>query len=295
MSGWLDDSSGKEHTATPVSVGGGSVPAFSTSTKKFGSSSAYFNRAGNTTGGVIRIPSSNDFDLSNTWSINFWVYCQRTAAYYLGFFSNWDNNDGMNLYTRDDNFRINGKFQTSGGTATTHTLTTPTNNAWTHIAVSRNQSAGWWRVWKNGTQIYNHDLSGAWGGTHFNSSNPFHIGSMNGTSYVMNGFIDAFHIEDGVSNWSGSFSVPTEAPIATAYSVLLMQFNERFYEIQGTLTHDARLTIVDFDTRTIEYDADVSAGAYAIDVDDNTPKLIVAERLSNGKSISYGQVIPVLV
>ena len=301
MSGWLDDTTGR-HTASVTSVGGGTVPTYSTSQKKFGSSSAYFDMTDNETGGVITLPDSDDWAFSNTWSINFWFYPTRSYVTYLGFFSTWQTN-GMKVYLRDSNFRPDSRFSTSTGTAATDTAAgAPTNYAWNHLAMSRDSS--YWRLWLNGTLRYIHDISGAHAGTHTNVSNPLRIGAMNDAStltrpYPFDGYLDGFHIEDGVSNWTGTstgvqyFDPGTlTEPTVTAYSVLLMNFNETFYQVQGNLSHEARVTVTDEDSRTIEYDDVVSAGSYAIDVDDNSLKTVVAVRESDGELLGYGRVTP---
>jgi len=299
MSGWLDDTSGKGHVATAAQINLGEAPVFSTGVKKFGSSSAYFNKyGGNGSGGMITIPTSNDFDLSGTWSISFWAYMQRTQAIYYGLWSNMaGDNDGMRMFLYDQDGGGVSEHQTTAGRASVNMRPFgPVNNTWTHIALSRNQSAGWARGWVDGVQRYTSALTGAWSGTSYNSVNQFVIGAMRSSgSAPFNGYIDAFHIEDGISNWSDPFTPPVAAPVATAYSVLLMNFNETFYKVQGTLSSDARVVVTDEDSRTIEYDGVESAGAYSIDVDDNSTKTVTAVRESDGKTLGYGRVVPISV
>ena len=305
MPGWLDDDTGT-HTATAINIGpAGTTPTFDTNTKKFGSSSAKFVRASNEIGGCIRIPDHADFTLSNTWSISLWFYPQWSNTN-MGLFCNWDESyspkGGTFVRIRHDNFRLDNRWWMSGGEAAMNSsIYTPSNNNWNHLALSRDQSAGLWRLWLNGQQRYSHDLSGTYGGSHQNTPNPLCIGIFNDSNDLnytnpFNGYIDAFHIEDGVSNWSSNFDHNAlTQPTVTAYSKLLLNFNENFYQVQGTLSDEARVTVIDSDSRAVEYDAVESAGAYAVDVDDNTEKTVIAQRTSDGKVLGYGLVTPTLL
>lgn len=301
MSGWLDDATGR-HTATTTVVGGGQAPAFSTTQKKFGSSSAYFWRVGPEDGGVISLPNSADWVLSNTWSISFWIRPEWSSSNYFGLFSTLQTY-GMRLFLTSSTFRVNGDFSMQSGVATTDDPAgTPINGAWNHIAISRDGS--WWKLYINGRLKWRHSIDGAWASTHRVSTSPLRIGAMEDATTLdrpqpYKGWIDAFHIEDGVSNWPGTstgdihfdYNAITE-PEPTQYSVLLMNFNETFYTVQGVLSDNARIIVMDESSRTVEYDAVEVAGAYSIDVDDNSAKTVIAIKEDDGNGIAYGRVIP---
>jgi len=318
MSGWLNDESTYDHVATPTAVATGAAPTYSTSIKKFGSSSAKFVRTSDVAGGYLNIPDSDAFMFTMTWSINFWIY-PIWNNYYMGLFGDWiggSTDYGWKFYFHEDDARIRSTWSW-GNDAHSWTFSTGVgqylipNDTWTHIAISRDASAQRYRIWKNGVLATIKDFTSGRGGLERNSSRDFYIGAQddlvggNGPKFFFNGYIDALHIEDGVSNWSGAdgtigtkyFSPEnyTVGPTATAYSTLLMNFDETLYEVAGDLSHDSRIIVIDEDTRTVEYDATVSGGgSYSVTVNDTDLKTVTAVRESDGEGITYGRVVPSL-
>jgi hypothetical protein len=298
MSGWLTDESDNNFTATAYSWGANGVaPTFSTDQKKFGTSSAYFSRYGNDQGGCIRLPDDNAFTLSTTFTIDWWMK-QINSGVHMGVYAQNTDENGVRIMLSDVRKLYTEFWMTSGSVGPGSDPYTYSNNAWTHVAIVRNAAAQNWKVYRDGTQVASYGWASPWNGTLSNIAATPAIGiggysSNPGYSYPFNGYIDAFRITDGEALWTQNFDHNAlTQPVATSNTVLLMNFNETFYQVQGTLSDQARVIVIDEDTRTVEYDDIKSAGAYAIDVYDNSVKFVAAERLSDGKSLAYGQVIP---
>jgi len=320
MSGWLNDESSNSHVATPTAVATGAAPTYSTSVKKFGSSSAKFVRTSNLAGGYLSIPDSSAFTLPTTWSMNFWIYPTSLGSTHQGLFGNWRDqaiDTGWKVFFDDNDARVRGRWSW-GLNANSWTWVTSDgqylipNNTWTHIAVSRDTPAQRWRLWINGILAWIRNFDDGRGGAGArDSSRSFYIGAQDdliggdGPRYFFDGYIDALHIENGVSNWAGDDSTEgtkyfspenyTEGPTATAYTSLLMNFNETLYEVAGTLSHDSRIMVVDEGGRTVENDSVETAGAYSVTVNDADPKSVIAIRESDGKILGYGRVTPSIV
>jgi len=64
------------------------------------------------------------------------------------------------------------------------------------------------------------------------------------------------------------------------------------YRIKGELSENSRVVILKESDWSIDYNADVDAGVYSIDVDDDSDRLTFARMLSNGWTIGYGAVTP---
>jgi hypothetical protein len=308
MSGWLNDDSGQGHVASAVGQNGGTAPTYDQNNKKFGSSSAYFAGTSNTVGGVISIPDSDDWSFGMTFTVQMWVRFDSASGNQWGVLSQYSQDNIAGSATRfgiwDDN-KVNWlSIQTAPGQwAGTAQHETGQTSGWHHFMLCRNNPS--WHYFIDGVLRYYHAGGGtAYGSDTYNSSLPLILGAFNQQASFANGYlqgwIDALHIEKGVAYNTGTsvgstYFNPTNdigEPTATANSVLLMNFNEIFYQVQGTLSHDARIIVIDEDTRTVEHDQVETAGAYAIDVDDNSEKTVVAVRESDGDLLGYGRVIP---
>lgn len=301
MPGWLIDESGN-HTATAVQMNGGTAPTPSESIKKFGSSSAKFVRTSNLEGGGVSMPDSDDF--FPTTNVNFtlqWWMFPQWSSFYSGIFGQRNGTNGHRARLNDGNRQLEIEFQTNSGHVGMN-AGDPGGNAWHHVAIVRNASQGYWQIWRDGNRANTWSFSsGNYGVSLANVAAPFIIGVAENTSDPIaeavlpwNGYIDGFHLEVGVARWdtvnfdAGALLEPT----VTEYTKVLMNFNETFYQVQGTLSDDSRIIVIDEATRTVEHDAVESAGAYVVGVDDDQEKTIAAIRESDGKTLGYGRVLP---
>lgn len=319
MSGWLNDDTGR-HTFTVETVGGGSATpvTYSTSIKKFGSSSAKFVRTSDTIASFLKTANHSDFNLgSDNFSINFWVYPQYQSGEVHGIMTNWENlsiDTGWNIQFRSNEtyprMQFSSGYDAGSGLTGNQTAYTCPDSQWSHVAISRDDSFSprKYRMWINGRLVYNYGSATGYFGYGFrNTSAPFWIGARDDSGQTtpieyFNGYLDGLHIERGVSNWSGETTGTVyfdhnalTAPTETAYSILLMNFNETLYEVNGDLSHDARIIVIDETTGEIDSDSVETAGSYSLTVNDNNEKTVVAVRESDGESLSYGRVIPTTV
>ena len=310
MSGWLNDTSGKGHIATAQGVNGGTAPTYDLTNKKFGSSSAKFTRTSDYVGGIITLPSSDDWWLDMTWTWQMWIKTNGWNDAEWGVMNRDDESGQRGWYalightegTVDSSYHtVNDKWP-----GTDHHGAVQTDGNWHHLMMCRSNPN--WHYFVDGVLRYYHDASGTYGYdqhlANVNMSLALGCKAQRSDFYghYFNGWIDAFHIEKGIARYTGTSVGSTYfdpnalgEPTATSYSVLLMNFNEIRYQINGTVSAEARITVIDSDSRTIEYDGIKSAGAYSIDVDDDTEKTVIAERVSDGSVLGYGRIIPTTV
>jgi hypothetical protein len=176
----------------------------STSTAKFGSSSAYFD--GN--GDFLSYAYSSDFDLSGgTYTIEGWVNPSSLASemgvickHGFGIGADW-----MFYITNSTTV----KFYTNG-TAYTRTVPTISTGTWYHFAVVRSAATGLISIYWNGT------LAGATiSATTTNTAATLGIGAdrPNNPQVYFNGYIDEVRITKGTARYTSNFT-----PSASAFS-----------------------------------------------------------------------------
>lgn len=304
--GWLDDTSGLNSPYLGNQGGAQYNAEADLTTKKFGSAAAKMNTF-QTLGGGILINDAANWRMTSDSTIQCW-FRVTTLPSETGYGSQtiWLQRDGSNInvaahiYT-DDRIRIYVYTPGGGYVAVDGSPSGPvvTKNVWHHIAISR----------VNYTYYLCYDgavlLSENKGNYYFDNpdnTGPMAIGYCGSISWPNSGanglvgWIDSFHIEVGVGRWSSGFNPETDPysqqqTLPTAYSKILMNFNEPVYQIQGNLSDNARITIIDESSREVEYDSLESAGSYVISVSDLTEKTVLARRTSDGKCIAYGNVV----
>ncbi len=162
----------------------------STAQSKFGGSSAYFDG----TGDYISFASNSDFSFgTGDFTVEFWLNCTR-AGNVIDYASNTPNLyfDGSNNLV----FYAGGasRISTSGVVA----------NTWQHIALCRSGTST--RLFIDGTQV---------GSTYtdtINYSNAVpYIGSNNGGTGSITGYIDDLRITKGIARYTTNFTPPTAA------------------------------------------------------------------------------------
>jgi hypothetical protein len=172
----------------------------STSVKKFGTASIYFDG----TGDNIRMPSSPNFAINAVdFTIEFWIYPTSLAAQ----FTVVDFRGAMNNVGFTDYIGTNGKinlFQEGGSTYLT-TTGTISANVWTHIAYVR--SNGTIKVYINGAA----DPTTASNTTNWLAPNGFaFIGSNYVGSNYLPGYLDDFRITK-YARYLTNFTLPSVA------------------------------------------------------------------------------------
>ena len=202
----FSDYSGSAHTVTA----NGSV-AFSTTTKKIGTSSIYF------TGGKLEIPSSTDFDFAGDFTIEYWINSTDT-----GTTSSSTNSRVMSRGDHPDEWFIRADSSSGveamklqfGGTDdlnlhTGGTADTWADGTWHHFAVTRDGNTV--RLYIDGTQIDTTTVSGAFDA---GDGANLYIGNEDDDSEDFHGYLDEIRISNNCRYPSGT----TFTPSTTAFT-----------------------------------------------------------------------------
>lgn len=168
----------------------------STSVKKYGSASMYFDG----TGDYIYQPSSINYGYgTGNFTIEFWLYLNSTGLQTI--LSHLASNPQVKphiYYSSGVRLYINGSDVITGGTVTIST--------WTHIALVRN--SGSTRLYINGTQ----SGSTYTDSNNYGTSSPLIIGDysvpVTGTN-MLNGYIDDLRITKGYARYTSNFTPPS--------------------------------------------------------------------------------------
>lgn len=193
-----DDSPTTSHTVTNTNV------TYSTSVKKFGTHSAYFN--GSTAN--LSIPDNADFDFSGgIWSVDFWIK-SAVAAGYL-YYHQTDANNYMAI-SIDSSSNINLKIVAASSTVITLTSSTSLTVNWSHISVVENGNN--YYIFINGQlTAYTSDTDRA-----ANYTGTVYIGSDASSGNWFTGYVDEYRVSNS-ARWVASFSPPSDA-YGTGYS-----------------------------------------------------------------------------
>jgi hypothetical protein len=180
----------------------------STSVKKYGTGSMYFDGTGD--GLVVPDNVLADFG-SGSFTIEFWLYLNSVSGEQFIYAQTTDSNP----YTSPVRIQLNGSqmqafFSTSQGSWATQLQAGSANSTatWYHFAIVRNGTSV--VIYRNGTSYDSGTLSG----TLYNSTEPVRIGYtiIGGSSYAsVNGYIDDLRITKGVARYTTTFTPPTAA------------------------------------------------------------------------------------
>jgi hypothetical protein len=203
----LTDDTGKAVTV----VGNTTV---STSTKKYGSGSAYFD--GN--GDYLTLADSADWEFgSGDFTIEAWINATLTGWHAVVSQRNTAASQSAFIFYTDQTTGLLTFALSTSGTAFTHTLTSGTTyvqaNVWTHVAAARNGNT--LRLFIDGVLVGTMSVTGA---TIYNSTVPLMVGgdTYSSPSSFMNGYIDDLRITKGIARYTTDFTPPTtELPAIT--------------------------------------------------------------------------------
>jgi hypothetical protein len=177
----------------------------STSVKKYGAASMYFDGSGDGLNGVI----SPLFDFgSGSFTVEFWAYCVSTSG--TGFFvSCWDNSGGSDANSswliRLDSGNVITHFMQGSGTYNTLTSTALSTNTWFHFAWVKNGTTQ--TMYINGTSVASGTVTGSMNAV----IRSLKVGYQGAATNYLNGYIDDLRITKGVARYTANFSVPTAA------------------------------------------------------------------------------------
>jgi hypothetical protein len=179
----------------------------STTQSKFGGSSAYFDG----TGDYLGIPSSTDFDLADTYTIEFWVYPNSTSSNFgvvhRGYYETGSNSwTGLAFSIRwlGSGARFYFYATTNANEQVINVPNAFAANTWKHVAMVRNGTTG--------TVFIDGVLSGTITGLNScaASSRVTQVGVWeysSGAEYF-NGYIDDLRITKGVARYASDFTPP---------------------------------------------------------------------------------------
>ncbi|TSC86935.1 MAG: hypothetical protein G01um10148_40 [Parcubacteria group bacterium Gr01-1014_8] len=194
-----------------------------TAQSKFGGASALFDGSGD----YLSVPdSSNWYFGTGDFTVDFWLRLNGLAAT-NGIFGQGSGSNAYRMYIASDGSVV---FQVWNGGVNTIVLSagagTFSTGSWYHLALVRNGNS--FALYKNGSSIASVSDSDAMP----DFAAPFTIGASDGTSFVLNGWIDEFRVVKGSAAWTSSFSVPT-APYG---SNPVVEGNSISYNSPGTFT-----------------------------------------------------------
>ena len=186
------DNSGKNDIET---VGNAQI---STSVKKYGTGSMYFDGSGD----WMQLPDRPELQLgTGNFTVEGWLYLGATGAA-RGIVGKGTSTTGWLLSTNSSNQVV---FTYASSTITsTGTLA---GSTWYHIAVCR-ESTG-----TNQTKIYINGTNDGTGtvNTNFNQTNVMYVGANRTGGDAMNGYIDDLRITKGQALYTSNFTPPTQA------------------------------------------------------------------------------------
>jgi hypothetical protein len=188
----------------------------STSVKKYGTSSIYFDG----TGDYLYSPPSINYAMgSGNFTIEFWYYpISQNPAWNPNIMGNYNATWTSNkwafhaphaVYASKYSFWVNNYASNSAILVSTSNIT---NGAWAHIAITRSGST--WRIFVNGTIEATTTSSVALDGGTAASMDGFYVGanfySGEGGRYI-NAYMDDLRITKGYARYTSNFTPPTSA------------------------------------------------------------------------------------
>ena len=180
----------------------------STSVKKFGTGSMYFDG----TGDQLSIPSSDALSLgTGNFTIELWMY-HGTGAYVNSqpvLIQNWSTTWAANYWSfhADHNSGTAGKFTlwvhnfNSGSSPMLTSTSTSKTSTWNHVAIVRNGNS--FAMYVNGVSEATATFSGSMDG---GGTWPIYIG---GPNQAYDGYIDDVRITKGIARYTANFTAPT--------------------------------------------------------------------------------------
>lgn len=201
--------------------------SYSTSTN---GGSGYFLGASN----YLSLASSSAFDLgSGDFTIEFWI---KTSA--NGSILARDTNENVNygnlsvqVIAGKLRFYCNPNSGNATGRVTLESTTTVTNNAWYHIAITRNSNS--WALYVNGTSEATATSSVAFR----DATALLYVGCVlvsNAPGNFYTGYISSLRIVKGTAVYTGNFTTPTSPLSAISGTSLLLNFtNAGIYDAKA--------------------------------------------------------------
>ena len=176
--------------------------------------SAYFQ---GTSSSYLTVPSSSNWAIGSTGTIEMWVYPTANNAGNVRFWCVNNNSSGLDAYFNGGATTV---YMHGGAVGTTTSMSL---NTWTHLAVVYN--SGTVSIYFNGIS---QTLTGTTTGYNITNNGTLYIGNFNApaTGYAYTGYMSGVRITKGVAIYTGNF-VPTNRPFGTLTNNLIT-FSEDF-------------------------------------------------------------------
>ena len=198
-------SDGSANDATPTLSGSVSTKPFSpydyneySATDHGGS--VYFDGSGD----YLTIPSSNDFQLGTTGTINFWMYIDTTGN--AGIVSGYNNANSLFIYCQN-NFNL--EWRDNNNAYYSLTGITLSQKVWTYVSIVRSGTT--LKVYLNGVEKASQTVSST---SEFGSDENLEIGNRSAIGWTYKGYLSDFQIIKGTAIVPTSSTIPI-APSAT--------------------------------------------------------------------------------
>ena len=192
------DSSSSGHTITL-----NSAPDHSTTQKKFGATSIYFDG----TDDYLILPNSTDFDVgTGDYAFDCWYYTTSTDPTALFEFGNLgattESMVGFGVFIDIDNYGVRLHHGSSGSNYYLDTNQTLSANQWYHLAITRSSNTV--KIFVNGIQQASQTMSQSIG----QGSNAAYIGKAVHSALYHAGYLDEIRFSKGTSRWTANFTPP---------------------------------------------------------------------------------------
>ena len=263
----------------------------STSAKKFGTASAYFDGSGD----YLGIPDSADFDFgSDDFTIDTWVYFSSVAASgAIASQYDYTGTKSFNLYWSSSN-NVVFQYSTDGSTNANvwQCPWTPSTGQWYHVAVIRNGVD--YKVFVDGTQIGSTENMST--DTLYNYGSDFMIGAaIQGGLPVdqLNGYLDELRITKGVAWWTSNFTPPTAPYSGGNEAPVLDPIADITANVGDAVTFNPTATDPDGDNLTYTYSGWMSSSSYVTSIGDAGTHTVTVT-VSDG-ALTDSQVVTITV
>lgn len=180
--------------------------SLSTSVKKYGSASIYFD--GN--GDWLKIPNNHALNFTTgNFTIEFWVYYLSHTGYQTPYTKGYATSGGLLIQTYTGTGRLQ-VYVGSGGPQVAET-SDPALNTWIHYAVVRNN--GTVTIYKDGVSVASASASGSINNPHSAAigANIFEGSGQADGTYPVHGYMDDFRITSGIARYTTNFTPPARA------------------------------------------------------------------------------------
>ena len=170
----------------------------STSVKKYGTGSLYFDGTGD---GLQAIGTPNTAFGTGDFTVEFWIYLNANTGTFKKFVELGTSGSCFTIETQGTNNVLNVTDLNNTVFITSSTALSLTT--WTHVAVTRSGTS--MKLFQNGTQV-----GSATNSTNFANSGNVYIGQSN-SGQAVNCYMDDLRITKGFARYTSNFTAPTAA------------------------------------------------------------------------------------